>query len=458
MADHLTLLQLNEQIKNKIQHSFPDTYWVIAEISEIRTVRSGHCYLELIEKDANSNSIVAKTRATIWAFTYRMLKPYFETTTNQSLESGLKILIKVSIEFQEVYGFSLNIKDIEPSFTLGDIAKKKLEIIRQLEEEGIIDMNKEIEISNLPQKLAIISSPTAAGYEDFIKQIDNNPSGFKIYHHLFAAIMQGDDAEDSIISALERIYEHEATFDAVILIRGGGSTADLMCFDSYLLAVNLAQFPIPVITGIGHERDESIADIVAHTSLKTPTAVADFIIDLFENSIAYLYDLQAQVISITQHVISNKKHRLELAIRALEPIATKALIKQKHKTAELAQQMNFTVKSFFENQQLFFSHVKESIHYHTKRQVQVKLQKTHFLKAQLKLEVASFLKNKKQELTLAEKTTSLSSPKNILEKGFSISYANGKPIKNSKDLKVGDKIVTQLNKGEVISRVEKLNE
>ncbi|MCU4177166.1 exodeoxyribonuclease VII large subunit [Carboxylicivirga sp. N1Y90] len=458
MAEQLTLLQLNEQVKNNIKRSFPDTYWVIAEISEIRTVRSGHCYIELIEKDEESDNIVAKSRATIWAFTYRMLKPYFETSTKQQLESGLKILVKVSIEFQEVYGFSLNIKDIDPSYTLGDIAKKKLDIIRQLEEEGVIDMNKEVELTALPQKLAIISSPTAAGYEDFINQLNNNPSGFKIYHHLFTAIMQGNDAEQSIISALERIYEHEATFDAVILIRGGGSTADLMCFDSYVLAINIAQFPLPIITGIGHERDESIADLVAHTKLKTPTAVAEFIIDRFENFKAYLDDLQGQIINITQQQLASSKHQLELATSALKPLVSKILLKQKRKPVEAAQRLSFSVKSYFETQHSNFSHIKESILYQTKKQVQVKTQKCEFQKAQLKLELASFIKNKQQQLILAEKTNALSSPENILKKGYSISYKNNKPIKGSKGLVIGDEIYTQLKEGSFISRIEKLND
>lgn len=228
MAEHLSLFDLNHQIKTQLESAFNSTYWVVAEISELRMHRSGHCYLELIEKDTDSEQVKAKARATIWAFTFRMLKPYFETTTGQSLTAGIKVLVRASIEYQEVYGLSLNIKDIDPTFTLGDIARRRMQIIQQLEDEGVMDMNKEVDLAPVPQTFAIISSPSAAGYEDFINQLENNPYGFKIYHKLFPAIMQGDQTEQSIIDALERIYTYEEVFDAVVIIRGGGSTADLM--------------------------------------------------------------------------------------------------------------------------------------------------------------------------------------------------------------------------------------
>lgn len=453
---HLTLHQLNQNIKEELSQAFPKAFWVVAEISEIRTVNSGHCYLELIEKEEGSDQIKAKARATIWAYTFRILKPYFETTTRQSLTAGLKVLLKVSIEFQEVYGFSLNVKDIDPTFTLGDIARRKMEVIQQLTEEGVMDMNKELELASVPQKLAVISSPTAAGYEDFINQLENNTGNYKIYHKLFPAIMQGDEAEDSIIGALDRIYQYEELFDAVILIRGGGSTADLMCFDNYMLAMNIAQFPLPVLTGIGHERDESVADMVAHTRLKTPTAVAEFIIDRIAQFADYLLDLQDQFTDQTKLLLNSESHRLELAAHRFQPVVSKILSNKRRYPAEAAQRLDFSIKNYFDKQEAFFSHVKESIRYLTKKQLRTSVQQQQFLASQLKLEISGFVKNKKQQIQLSERTIQLSDPKNILKRGYSITTSNQQVIKALENIKIGDEINTLTKNGQIISRVEKL--
>ncbi|MGM0505145.1 MAG: exodeoxyribonuclease VII large subunit, partial [Bacteroidota bacterium] len=272
MTHKISLLELNQSIREKIKFNFPESIWVVAEISELKINRNGHCYLELIEKEAISENIIAKSRATIWAFTFRMLKPYFESVTGHELISGLKILVQVTVEFHELYGFSLNITDIDPNYTLGDLAQKKAETLRKLEEDGIINMNRELEFPIVPQKIAVISSETAAGYQDFMHQLTHNKYGYTYYIKLFPAIMQGLKAEESIIDTLERIFQHDHFFDIVVIIRGGGSQADLNCFNNYLLAANVAQFPIPVLTGIGHDKDESIVDLVACQKLKTPTA------------------------------------------------------------------------------------------------------------------------------------------------------------------------------------------
>ncbi|WP_439183642.1 exodeoxyribonuclease VII large subunit [Carboxylicivirga taeanensis] len=454
---HLSLFELNTNIKAQLKEAFPSSYWVIAEISEIRTVRSGHCYLELIEKDSDSDQIKAKARATIWAFTFRMLKPYFETTTKQTLNVGLKILVKVTVEFQEVYGYSLNIKDIDPTFTLGDIARRKLEVIQQLREDGVMEMNKELELAQVPQTLAVISSPTAAGYEDFVNQIDANSDGYKIYHKLFPAIMQGDGAEYSIIAALEKIYAHENLFDAVVIIRGGGSSSDLMCFDSYDLALNIAQFPLPVLTGIGHERDESVADMVAHTRLKTPTAVAEFIIERVGLFDAYLLDLQEQFVSEIRQLVNNESHRLELAAQRFHPVVRQALGKKKQFQIDTAHRLDFSVRSYFDKQSSFFSHVKESVHYLTKKQLRSNTQHQHFLQTRLKLEVNAFIKNQKQKLKLAERTAQLSNPHEVLKRGYSLTYLENKLVKKLDDIPVGSQLRTQLHEGEIISRVEKIS-
>ena len=263
-------------VRRSLQTCFPDALWVQAELSDVRANASGHCYLEFVQKDASGNSLVAKARGIIWAGTFARLKPYFERETGQAFVSGIKVLVKVTVGFHELYGYSLTVTDIDPTYTLGDMARRRREILERLKQEGVLTLNKELELPELAQRIAVISSPTAAGYGDFCKQLRDNAFGFVFYPCLFPAVMQGDKVEASVISALNRIYEKFDRWDAVVIIRGGGATSDLSGFDTYDLAVNCAQFPLPVITGIGHERDDTVIDMVAHTRVKTPTAAAEF--------------------------------------------------------------------------------------------------------------------------------------------------------------------------------------
>jgi exodeoxyribonuclease VII large subunit len=309
MEQKLTLFELNQWIKDALDSAIPDTVWVVAEISELKENRNGHCYLELVEKEGNE--ITARARATIWSYTFRILKPYFETTTGQFFTFGLKVLVQVSVEYHPAYGLSLNIKDIDPAYTIGDMALQRKEIIERLQNEGVFEMNKELELPLVPQKIAVISSKTAAGYQDFMNQLENNPMGIKFYTHLFEAYMQGADAVPTIISALDRIFEYEEFFDAVAIIRGGGATADLSSFDSYDLAFHVTQFPLPVVTGIGHEKDDTIIDLVAHTRMKTPTAVAEFFISGAERFYERLTGLEEEVVQLVRETVDSKKEQLE---------------------------------------------------------------------------------------------------------------------------------------------------
>ncbi len=281
------LLELNVKIKKSLIENFPDAVWVIAEISEINVVNNKHCYLELIEKEGKN--IVARSRAIIWSYNFRMLKPYFEYTTNTKLTSGIKVLLKATINFHENYGFSLNIIDIDPTYTLGDLVKQRKEIINNLKNDGVFDMNRQIVLPAVIQRVAIISSKTAAGYTDFTKQLIENEHNYKFELTLYSATMQGVSASKSIIFALDNIFAKIYNYDIVVIIRGGGAKIDMVCFDSYELATNVAQFPLPIITGVGHDKDESIVDIVSHLSQKTPTAVADFLIHRNNNFKKKLY-------------------------------------------------------------------------------------------------------------------------------------------------------------------------
>jgi exodeoxyribonuclease VII large subunit len=405
----ITLSELTSRIQETIRMNFDSSVWIRAEISELRENPGGHCYLEFIEKDSASDAILAKTKATIWASTFRMLKPYFESSTGQSLRAGLQVLVAVSVEFHGVYGFSLNIRDIDPTFTIGEMAARRLKIIRQLEADGVVDMNKQLELPELPQRLAIISSPTAAGYGDFSDQLKNDPSHFAFYSKLFPAIMQGDQAEASIISALEKIYEHIELFDVVVIIRGGGATTDLACFDSYDLAINCAQFPLPIISGIGHQRDISILDMVAHTSVKTPTAAAEFLISKMQHA----EDIAINLVADIQNLIRNK---IDTELRYVDQ--TQMRIKQ-------------TLRSWV-------------------------VQRSHALdrqKNRLKSAVRMQLLRENNRLLLLGKNIETHSPAYLLKHGYTITTVNGKRITSAEQIKTGDKIRTFVSNGDFESEV-----
>ena len=255
-----------------LQHTLPDTYWLAAEVGEMRVASNGHCYLEFVQKDEVGGTLLAKARGHIWRQGYVNISAQFRRATGQDLRAGLNVLAEVEVTFHELYGYSLRVVNIDPTYTLGDLAAQRQAIIRQLEADGVINLNKEIPLPRLIRRVAVISSATAAGYGDFCRQLEQSGYGFEL--QLFPAVMQGDGVEQSVIAALDRIAAEPGRWDVAVIIRGGGSSLDLHGFDTYLLAANVAQFPLPVLSGIGHERDDTLVDLVAHTRLKTPTAVA----------------------------------------------------------------------------------------------------------------------------------------------------------------------------------------
>ena len=308
----------------------PDEYWVEAELSECRE-HNGHCYLELIEKDEHTNTPVARASAKCWRQTWLMVKPYFERTTGEPLRTGMKVLLKVYAQFHEAFGFSWIVTDIDPNYTLGDMARKRLEIIRQLKEEGVFDLQRELRIPLFAKRIAVISAEHAAGYGDFCRQLEDNEYGFRFEVTLFPAIMQGEQVEQSIIAALERIYALNTSFDVVVIIRGGGATADLSGFDTLALAENVAQFPLPVITGIGHERDESILDMVAHTRVKTPTAAAALLIDHLRQVLERINSAQQRISTAIFQRIANQKMRLTNLQTLLPALVQRNLAEARHR-------------------------------------------------------------------------------------------------------------------------------
>lgn len=311
MEEHtsLSLVELNMLVRRSVRACLPDEYWVQAELSDVRSNYSGHCYLEFVQKDSKSNALVAKARGIIWNNVYSRLKPFFERETGQLFVSGIKVLVKVTVDFHELYGYSLTVVDIDPTYTLGDMARRRKEIISRLESEGILTLNKELELPVLAQRIAVISSATAAGYGDFCNQLEHNPYGFVFYPHLFQAVMQGDKVELSIIAALEKIYQTQEKWDVVVIIRGGGATSDLSGFDTYNLAAHCAQFPLPVLTGIGHERDDTVLDVVSHTRVKTPTAAAEFLINHLRGTAEALDGYDSFINQTIPDILQREKER-----------------------------------------------------------------------------------------------------------------------------------------------------
>lgn len=428
----ISLFELNNLVRGILHEGLPDMLWIRAETSDVRINQNGHCYLEFIEKDAAGKAIVAKARAMIWSNTFFMLKAYFESTTNQPFTSALKVLVKVSVEFHELYGFSLTVHDIDPSYTLGDQALNRAAILKQLEEDGVIDLNKELEMPVPSNRIAIISSPTAAGYEDFCNQLLHNLYGFAFYTKLFPAIMQGERAEKSIIDALEKVYQYQDCFDLVVIIRGGGATSELSCFDSYLLAASCAQFPLPIITGIGHERDQTVLDMVAHTRAKTPTAVAEFLISSMSDVMLALGELQDGIISIVNT-------RLQEESLLLNTFSTQAVLH---------------LKNWRRIQQNSLDQMKSDILKSVYQLVKNENNKLPVLESDLKKLSLQILKDNSNRLDNLDKYLQLVSPDAIMKKGYTLTLKNGKMVKNPTDLNKGDEITTIFSEGRVDSIVK----
>ena len=406
----LSLYELNGLVRRTIRDRMSETYWVQAELSDVRSNYSGHCYLEFIQKDASGNNLIAKARGTIWSNIYKMLKPYFEQETGQAFASGIKVLVRVSVDFHELYGYSLTVLDIDPTYTVGDMERKRREILRQLEEEGVIDLNKELEMPMLPQRIAVISSATAAGYGDFCNQLSNNPRGYGFYTELFPAIMQGERVEESIIAALDAIYARLEAFDVVVIIRGGGATSDLSGFDTYELAANCAQFPLPIITGIGHERDDTVIDLIAHTRVKTPTAAAAFLIACMDQ---------------VADRLDNLSFRLQQGVR-------NRLLWEHRRIEGLKQRIPSSA----------YKRISDA--------------KYGLLAANRDLQMATrqFLSMKKHRLELLQQRLNDALPEKQLARGYSITLKNGKAVKDASALKEGDTLVTLLYKGKVESVIK----
>ena len=451
--DALSLSVLMRQVKAAISMSFPDGVWVLAEIYEMN-VNRGHCYMELVEKSDGTDQIVAKTRATIWANVFRMLKPYFETTTGYRFEAGIKLMLKVNPEMHEQFGFSLNVRDLDPNYTLGDVARRKQEIVAQLEQDGVINLNKELFLPVPLKRLAIISSATAAGYGDFMNQLQGNEYGFVYSAELFESLMQGNQAVESILKALDAIFEREDEFDAVVLIRGGGSKSDLAAFDEYELAYHLAQFPIPVLTGIGHDRDESIADLVAHKVLKTPTAVAEFLIEQSLSLANRIEDMQQQLYDASQSFLEDRKQKLEKVSNKLVQLSIRRTQAARQRIEKLYYALHLGTQQHLQQKRKQLNKANKNLYTVGSEIIHQNRQRIGRLQTHLVYKTERLLQQKHSRLTLAQKSILHLDPNQVLKRGFTTTYLDGKLVKHMSELEKGKIIVTNFQDGNITSEVQ----
>ena len=393
-----------------IARMLPGNYQVVAEISEISARSSGHCYLTFIEK-GYSGDIIAKVPAHCWRSKWAAVDTRFRQATSQALEAGMKVLATVEVELHVQYGYALNVLDIDPSYTLGEQARRRQETIRQLKEDGVFDMQRDLLIPRPLMRLAVVSSPTAAGYGDFCKQLEQ--SGYAFGIELLEAVMQGTSAPASIIAALEQIAAKETNYDAVIIIRGGGAVDDLMCFDDYELSATIAQMPLPVFTGIGHERDTSVADMVASRSFKTPTAVAAFLIAARDEEFRTIDELRIRL----ERSVANFQQAQRFALH------------------EIASRLRLAVVSRMQHERTDIDRID----------------------ARLRMAVAQRLATERLRIEALNKQLILLNPQHILDRGYSLTICNGRVVRSATELKAGDTLITRFKQGQAESRVAKIN-
>lgn len=432
MENALTLYELNSLVVELIDKVMPSSYWVEAEIADARESK-GHLYLELIEKDESTNIPIARASAKCWRSSWLMIGPHFERVAGVKLRAGLQIMIQVHAQFHAQYGFSWIIDDINPEYTMGSMARKRNEIITQLKSEGVFELQRELCLPLFAQRIAVISSASAAGYGDFCNQLQHNEYGFRFQMQLFQAFMQGEQVEQSIVAALNLISTKEDDFDCVVIIRGGGATADLSGFDTLVLAENVANFPLPVITGIGHERDESILDMVAHTRVKTPTAAAAFLIDHLAATLNRIEQAQISIQRMVEHRIQHEKLHLQQLSTHI-PILF-SMVKNRE-NARLDDYWHALL-------QRVMLHLQQS-------KMRVELLSNKVIPA-----TSNKLMAEQHKLQLLEQRVDGVNPERMLRLGYSLTYKNGYVLRNVNEVKAGDEITTRLEGGIITSVVKK---
>lgn len=429
----LSLYELNSVVRGTLEQTLDESYWVVAELSEVRVAGNGHCYVEFVEKEERSGMMVAKARGNIWKNTYNLLAPYFEQETGQRFAAGLKVLVNVSVGFHELYGYSLTVFDIDPTYTLGAAVQRRKEILALLEADGVLTLNKELTLPRPLLRIAVVSSASAAGYGDFCDQIKQSGLPFKL--ELFPAAMQGEGVESGVIAALEKIAAEEHLWDAVAIIRGGGAVSDLAGFETYLLAAHVAQFPLPVLTGIGHERDDTIVDLVAHTRLKTPTAVAAFLVDRQREEMNSLADLEHRLQQAVVGKVEQNKFLLQSMQLRVQAAAASYGRKEEQRLLQMSAALERNVQQTLQQHENYLNNLSQSLQQTPLRQID----------------------NEQRRLSYIQKLLHMSSLDRILQMGFSLTMSEGKAVRSAAQLAPGMLLTTHFAEGKMESRVEKVD-
>ncbi|MCQ2084133.1 MAG: exodeoxyribonuclease VII large subunit [Bacteroidaceae bacterium] len=428
--ESVTLLELNRLIAGNLSRCMPGTYWVQAEISSMNSSGAGgHCYLELVQKDTSGRRFLAKVKANIWAGIWSRLKVRFEQSTGQRLQVGMKVLLQAEVQYHEVYGLSLVVYDIDPTYTMGDMARRRREILAQLEAEGVIGLNRELPMPMVPQRIAIVSSATAAGYGDFCNQLTGNPYGFQFTLQLFPALMQGDGTEASVIQSLNVIARQCDRWDVVVIIRGGGSVSELSCFDSYMMAMNIANFPLPVITGIGHERDDTVCDVVAHTKVKTPTAAAELLLARVLESAQVMETLARRMAQALDSRMNMEKMRLQSLAQTIPSLFLLLKEKQEKKLDQLWGRMTAGIRVQLQQQEFCLQRIQTGMGQSVER----------------------YFTDQRHRLDLMEQKLQAANPERILARGYSVTMKDGRAVTGTSSLKKGDMLTTRLADGTIES-------
>lgn len=426
---YISLLELQKLIKCSVEDAMPLSYWITAEISELKVNYSGHCYLELVEKGGANQVPRARASAVVWRSTFGTLGSYFRSATGSDLAEGMNVLMKVSVCYHELYGLSLSVSDIDPLYTLGDMERQRQETIRRLTDEGVFDMNRSLDLPPVIQRIAVVSSRNAAGYQDFMNELAAGGYFFRV--ELFDAAMQGHGAEEAVINALENVAANAERFDIVVIIRGGGSQSDLAAFDSYRLCCHVAQFPLPVVAGIGHDKDQSVADLVAAVSLKTPTAVAAWLVAGLAELDGWLGELSGEVVRAAVAILDGEKRRLQTAGSVLSRTASAMTHGLDMRLERLAGELRRRQGNILTTDENTLNNLARS----------------------LRERIAARFTRENMRIEMAQRMADSRRPDNILSLGFAIVRHGGAALKNSNNVKAGDRLDITLVKGTIIANV-----
>lgn len=450
-----SLFEVMQSVRKTIETRYTSSFWVKAEMNKLNFYKhSGHCYPELVEK--NEGKVVAETRAVLWCNDFNRINASFRAVLNEPLKDGIKILFKAKVQFDSKYGFSLSILDIDPSFTLGDLQREKQETITLLKKQLLFEKNKGLQLPLLPQRIAIISVETSKGYADFLNVLEKNAWGYAFFQFLFPALLQGEKAATSIMLQLKRIEKVKGHFDIVAIIRGGGGDIGLSCYNNFELAEAICNFPIPVLTGIGHSTNETVTEMIAHFNAITPTKLAEFLIQKFHNFSMPVQEAERKITDRARQLLADQHSKLDGLAKLFRSVSSKSVLNHSHLLQtyqnKLTQQSRYRITT--ERGQL--SHIKNTLAAQCRFKFAAEQNELQAMGNNISSLAQYQFRNAKNELNALEKNISNLDPKNVLRRGYSITLVNGKAIENINAIQTGDEIKTLLFNGEIVSKVKEV--